>query len=172
MKVIPNIIFILVKLLILISLKHKYVNSVKKLNKTVTKRLPKKLDLRKTKDKEIYNDYLNSKTYEAKVNINFNYFYEKFSDKVLINLIDGKFNDEHIKILNNAIKVQKDKKNRKYKRKSLIPFTKWYVKMYHKIYQDKKIYEAIISGTTEQLNKNLKLKAEQIIRDMETKMTT
>lgn len=38
--------------------------------------------------------------------------------------------------------------------------------MYHKIYQDKKIYEAIISGTTEQLNKNLKLKAEQIIRDI------
>ena len=28
--------------------------------------------------------------------------------------------------------------------------------MYHKIYQDKKIYDAIISGTTEQLNKNLK----------------
>ena len=39
--------------------------------------------------------------------------------------------------------------------------------MYHKIYQDKKIYEAIIAGTTEQLNKNLKLKAEQIIRDMQ-----
>ena len=44
--------------------------------------------------------------------------------------------------------------------------------MYHKIYQDKKIYEAMISGTTKQLNKNLKLKAEQIIIDMETKMAT
>jgi hypothetical protein len=40
--------------------------------------------------------------------------------------------------------------------------------MYHKIYQDKKMYEAIISNTTEQLNKNLKTKAEQIIRDMNT----
>ena len=172
MKLISNVIFILVKILILISLKYNYVNSVKKLNKTVTKRLPKKLDLRKTKDKEIYNDYLNSKIYEAKININFNHFYKKFSDEVLINLIDGKFNDEHIKILNKAIKIQKDKQNRKYKRKSLIPFTKWYVKMYHKIYQDKKIYEAIISGTTENLDKNLKLKAEQIIRNMNIKMIT
>jgi len=44
--------------------------------------------------------------------------------------------------------------------------------MFHKIYQDKKIYEAIISGTTENLDKNLKLKAEQIIRNMNIKMIT
>ena len=166
MKLISNIVFILVKILILISLKYNYNNSVKKLNKTVNKRLPKKLDKRTKEYKEKLKDYLNSKTYEAKVNINFNHFYEKFSEKVLINLIDGKLNNEHIKILNKAIKVSKDKQNRKYKRKSLIPFTKWYVKMYHKIYQDKKIYDAIISGTTDKLNKNLKLKAEQIIRDI------
>jgi hypothetical protein len=167
MKMISNIIFILVKLLILISLKCNYNDSVKKLNKTVKKRLPK-LDLRKNKDKEIHKDYLNSNTYEAKVTINFNHFYEKFSGEVLIDLIDGNLSEDHIKILNKAVKVSKDKKNRKYKRKSFIPFTKWYIKMYHKIYQDKKIYEAIISNTTEQLNKNLKTKAEQIIRDMNT----
>jgi hypothetical protein len=167
MKVISNVIFILVKLLILISLKYNYDNSLNKLNKTVNKRLPTKIDKRTKEYKEKLKDYLNSKTYEAKVNINFNYFYKKLSDKVLIKLVDGKLNNEHIKILNKAIKVNKDKENRKYKRKSLIPFTKWYVKMYHKIYQDKKIYEAIIAGTTEQLNKNLKLKAEQIIRDMQ-----
>jgi hypothetical protein len=165
MKIISNIIYILTKLLILISLKYKYDESITKLNKTVNKRL-KKLDLRKKKDKEIHNDYINSKTYEAKVNINFNYFYKKFSNDVLIDLIDGKLNHKHVKILNDAIKINKSKQNRKYKRKSLIPFTKWYVKMYHKIYQDKKIYEAIISGTTKQLNKNLKLKAEQILRDL------
>ena len=101
-----------------------------------------------------------------KVTINFNHFYKKFSDDVIINLIDGNLSDKHIKILNKAIKVNKDKKNRKYKRKSLIPFTKWYVKMYHKMYQDKKIYEAIISETTDKLNKNLKLRAEQILRDL------
>jgi hypothetical protein len=165
MKLISNIIFILVKLLILVSLKNDYDNSIKKINKFVTKRLPK-LDLRKKKDKNIYNDYKKSKTYEAKVTINFNHFYKKFSDDVLVNLIDGNLSDNHIKILNKAVKVNKDKPNRKYKRKSLIPFTKWYVKMYHKIYQDKKIYEAIISGTTDKLNKNLKLKADQILRDL------
>lgn len=167
MKIISNIVYILVKLLILISLKYDYDSSILKLNKTVNKRLPVNLDLRKKENKKIYNDYTNSKTYEAKVTINFNHFYKKFSGDILINLIDGNLDLQHIKILNKAIKVSKDKQNRKYKRKSLIPFTKWYVKMYHKIYQDKKIYEAIISGTTDKLNKNLKLKAEQILRDLD-----
>jgi len=167
MKVISNTVFLLVKLLILISLKYNYDDSIIKLNKTVNKRLSKKIDKRTTEYKDKLNDYLDSKTYEAKVTINFNHFYKNFSDEVLMELINGNLKNKHIKILNKSIKVNKDKQNRKYKRKSLIPFTKWYVKMYHKIYQDKKIYEAIISGTTEQLNKNLKLKAEQIIRDIQ-----
>jgi hypothetical protein len=75
-------------------------------------------------NKEIHKDYLNSNTYEAKVTINFNHFYEKFSGEVLIDLIDGNLSDDHIKILNKAVKVSKDKQNRKYKRKSFIPFTK------------------------------------------------
>jgi len=166
MKVISNIVFLLVKLLILISLKYNYDDSIKKIDKTVNKRLSKNIDKRTKEYKDKLNDYLDSKTYEAKVTINFNHFYKNFSDHVLIELINGELENKHIKILNESIIVNKDKQNRKYKRKSLIPFTKWYVKMYHKIYQDKKIYDAIIAGTTEQLNKNLKLKAEQIIRDM------
>lgn len=51
-----------------------------------------------------------------------------------------------IKILNKAIIVNKDKQNRKYSRKSLIHFTK--------MYQDKKIYKAILSKTTDKLDKN------------------
>lgn len=163
MKIISNIVFIVVKILILISLKHNYGDSVKKLNNVVNMRIPKKIDKRTT----VYKNFLNSKTYEAKVNINFNHFYSTFSDEVLIDLIDGKLDNNHIKILNQSIEVNKDKQNRKYKRKSLIPFTKWYVKMYHKVYKDKKVYEAVISGTTDNLDKNLKLRAYQIIKDME-----
>ena len=53
---------------------------------------------------------------------------------------------------------------RSYERKSLLPFTKWYVKMYHKYYKDKKIYEAITLGETSKLDKNLKLIADKILK--------
>ncbi len=57
-----------------------------------------------------------------------------------------------------------DGRKRNFYRKSLIPFSKWYVKMYHKIYQDKRILEAIIYSDTDNLDKNLKTKALNIIK--------
>jgi len=165
-KVIVNIVFVLVKLLILVSLKHDYSDSIKKLDKFVTKRLPKNLDMRKNKDKNILDDHLKHPIYEAKINVNFNNFYKIFNDDVLIHVIDGNFNLKHVEILNRAIIVNKDKQDRKHKRKSLIPYSKWYVKMYHKMYEDKKVYEAIIKNDVENLNKNLKSKAVQILKDL------
>ena len=42
------------------------------------------------------------------------------------------------------IKIEKYKPNRAYERKSILPYTKWYVKMYHKKYEYGKIIDAVI----------------------------
>jgi hypothetical protein len=39
-----------------------------------------------------------------------------------------------------------------------MPYSKWYVKKYHQIYELRKIVNSIINGKTDDLNKNLKLK--------------
>jgi hypothetical protein len=50
--------------------------------------------------------------------------------------------------------------------KCVMPYCKWYVKMYHKKYEYEKIVKAIINDTIESLNKNLKTKAEEIKRNV------
>ena len=50
---------------------------------------------------------------------------------------------------------------RQFERKSIIPFIKWYVKMYHSMYKFKKIIDAFNNDTIESLNKNLKVVAKQ-----------
>lgn len=66
-------------------------------------------------------------------------------------------------IIKNFINVYcipiKNKLNRSFERKSLIPFTKWYVKKYHESYKYTKIVEALIDDNINDLNKNLKYKA-------------
>ena len=47
-------------------------------------------------------------------------------------------------------------------RKSLLPFSKWYVKMYHSIYEYNKIIEAEENNKVNELNKNLKVKSKNI----------
>ena len=167
MKHISNIIFVLMKILTLIALKYNYKKSMESLNPIVQKRVDiNKLDKRRKKDKRKYDDYLKCKTYDANVTINFEHFYNIFCDGVLDHLVNGKLKMEHICILNKSIIINKDKKNRKFERKSLIPFTKWYVKMYHKFYKDRKIYDALIYNDTSKLDKNLKVIAERIIKNI------
>ena len=60
------------------------------------------------------------------------------------------------------LKITKNEKNRKAERKSLVPFTKWYVKMYHEKYKLEKIMDAIYNNTIDELNKNLKSDANKI----------
>lgn len=72
--------------------------------------------------------------------------------------------------MNDELIVRKDKRKRNFPRKSLIPFTKWYIKMYHKIYQDKKILKAIISNDFNNLDKNLKTKANNILNKIKNNL--
>jgi hypothetical protein len=163
MKYIADIIFILVKLIILITLTTNYSFFNKKLSNDVESKFnPKNNDMRFKKNKDLNKN----KTYETHVNINFSHFYKIFCHKYLNLMIDGKLSIEIFESLKKDIIINKDKKDRTYERKSLIPFTKWYVKMYHAHYKDKKIYEAIITQNIDGLNKNLKTEANKILKDL------
>jgi hypothetical protein len=90
-------------------------------------------------------------------------------------LIQGLYNDILIKLVCGNVKTTelntflkcfimtcKNKSGRKFPRISLTPFSKWYVKKYHKSYNWSKIINAIKTNTLEELNKNLKSKATKI----------
>src|SRR3989338_2273481 len=91
-----------------------------------------KLDMRFKKNKFKYAEFKKCKTYDANVNVNFSDFCKTFFSDALIHLIDGKLNNDLINTLNKKIIIKKDRKFRSFERKSIISFTKWYVKMYHK----------------------------------------
>ena len=80
-------------------------------------------------------------------------------ENILIDLVYGTLKRKNlIKFLKYYISIFQNKKNRKFPRVSLLPFSKWYVKKYHKSYNLSKIINAIKTNTIENLNKNLKTK--------------
>jgi hypothetical protein len=86
--------------------------------------------------------------------------YRNFLKKLLLkDMNDNIF----IKFMKNYCKEINNKRNRIFPRESLIPFTKWYVKKYHKRYDYSKIYDAIENDTIDKLNKNLKTIAVKFI---------
>ena len=166
-KHINSSIIILIKLLILVSLANDYEKNIEKLNPTVKIRSNfEKLDMRFKKNKFKYAEFKKCKTYDANVNVNFSDFCKTFFSDALIHLIDGKLNNDLINTLNKKIIIKKDRKFRSFERKSIIPFTKWYVKMYHKFYETNKILNAIITDTVNNLHPNLKTKAKKIIKQI------
>jgi len=84
--------------------------------------------------------------------------------KLIDVLCDGKLDE---KIMNKFIKVYVSsiisKKNRKFPRKGMIPGSKWYIKKYSDTAASKKIYNAILTNTINELNKNLKSMANKYI---------
>lgn len=80
-------------------------------------------------------------------------------DKLLKDIICGKLTNETILLLIKTYAITiKNATGRHFKRISLIPFTKWYVKGYLEIYKYIKILEAI-ENQTKAPNKNIKTKA-------------
>ena len=166
-KLINSSIIILIKLLILVSLANDYEKNIERLNPTVKIRSNfEKLDMRFKKNKFKHAEFKKCKTYEAIVNVNFSDFCKTFFSDALIDLIDGNLNNDLISALNKKIIIKKDRKCRSFERKSIIPFTKWYVKMYHKFYETNKILNAIITGTVDDLHPNLKTKAKKIMKQI------
>jgi hypothetical protein len=95
--------------------------------------------------------------------VNYSLFLQAIYDKILIDLVCGKLKKARlINFLKSYVDINKNKLNRKFPRVSLLPFSKWYVKKYHKSYNWSKIINAIKSNTIDDLNKNLKSKANKI----------
>jgi len=155
----------IIKFIILVCANCEYKHNKKKFNETVNKRKPKKekLDMRFKINKEKINDYENSSTYKARINVNFSKAVKGFYSTLLLKIINGNLDIETFNKFNKTnIKIEKYKPNRSYELKSIVPYTKWYVKMYHKKYEYEKIINAIVDNTIENLNKNLKTKALEI----------
>ena len=155
----------LVKFIILVCGSCRYKVNKEKFNKTVNKRKPKRENLNMTlkKNKDKIKDYENEQTYEARININFSKAVDGFYSVLLLKIINGNLDIETLNEYNNEnIKVEKYKSNRSYERRSIVPYTKWYIKMYHKKYEYEKIIDAIVNDTIDKLNKNLKTKALEI----------
>lgn len=97
------------------------------------------------------------------VRVNLTLFTTKFYEKIVGKLVYGTLEKETlIDIMNKDLEIIKNEIDRSFERKSIVPFTKWYVKMYHKMYEYRKILEAIENNTIDKLNKNLKCKAVSI----------
>jgi hypothetical protein len=155
----------LVNFIILICGSHRYTENKEQFNKTVNKRKPneKKLNMRLKINKDKIKDYENEQTYEARININFSKAVEGYYNNLLLKIIDGNLDIITLNKYNDIkIKIEKYKPNRSYDRKSIVPYTKWYIKMYHKKYEYEKIIDAIVNDTIDKLNKNLKTKALEI----------
>jgi hypothetical protein len=110
----------------------------------------------------------NKELFEVSSNI---MYYKSINKK---NLIDGIYNKLLPKILNRNnrnitdlsldtyIKIQTNKYDRSFARKSKTPFTKWYIKGYSEMTKFSKIINAIEEGKINNLNKNLKVLASKI----------
>jgi hypothetical protein len=85
-------------------------------------------------------------------------------DKLLKIIINGKLNENILnKYINSYLSLYNNKEGRNFIRKSLLPFSKWYVKMFHNISKYNKIIKSIENNTTKNLNKNLKSESKNII---------
>ena len=88
--------------------------------------------------------------------------------KILLNkIIRGKLTEKELKQYNSQyIVIIRNETGRSFNRESLIPYSKWYIKKFHKIYEFNKMIIAIKNDTIDKLNKNLKLKAKTLVESL------
>lgn len=111
------------------------------------------------KYKDFYNNDCISK-------INYSLLVDGLYSKFLILLIKNKYTKTKINNFTSSFfHLYKNSPNRVFPRVSLIPFTKWYVKKYHKNYDLNTILTAIVENKIDELNKNLKTKASEFINE-------
>lgn len=95
--------------------------------------------------------------------LNYSLLLQGIYENILIDIVCGNLKKKQLEnCLKCYISVFKNSKNRKFPRISLLPFSKWYVKKYHKSYNWSTIINAIKTNTIDNLNKNLKSKANKI----------
>jgi hypothetical protein len=160
-KYLDLIISIITKLFVIYCLHEKNKTNKNLFNDEIKKRFDNKIS-NSDKRTKIYRDYVKNfkETTKATLRVNLTLFTKKFYEKIVTDLVYGSLKKETlINIMNEDLEIIKNETGRSFERKSIVPFTKWYIKMYHKMYEYRKIIDAIENNTIDKLNKNLKCKA-------------
>jgi hypothetical protein len=85
-------------------------------------------------------------------------------DNIIYDILNNKLTDKILKqFCNSYIKIVQNKTDRSYPRTAKTPFTKWYIKGYSNQTKYMKIINSIVNDKIDELNKNLKTLAKQII---------
>lgn len=96
---------------------------------------------------------------ETKFNINETNLLGGIYDKILKDLLYGKLKESTlVNLMQSYIVDVKNEPNRQFPRICKCPFKKWYVKMYHDFYKYDKINKKLNGESSDELDKNLKLK--------------
>ena len=86
-----------------------------------------------------------------------------FYEYLIYDLIHGNLEKDKLNAYcKNYIKIVKNATGRSFPRTAKTPFCKWYVKGYSIVSQMSKLLSAVLNGTTDKLNKNLKMIAKRI----------
>jgi len=102
-------------------------------------------------------------TTKSNIKVNISNLINGINSKLLKSIISSKLSTIKLKkIINSYFIIRKHVDGRHFVRKSLLPFSKWYVKMYHSAYEYNKIIEAVENNRINDLNKNLKVKSKNI----------
>jgi hypothetical protein len=168
LKYAEMIIFTLNKLILLYCLNIKYNNDKNKFNPMVKirKSAIENKDMRYRKNKEKYNNFQLNNYERCSIRVNLNLSLDGFYNIILNKIIRGNLDDADINTYEkNYVDIQKNKLNRNFCRTSISPFSKWYIKSYSRLNEYKKITKAIDENNVDHLNKNLKLKAKDILSD-------
>ena len=129
-------------------------------------------DLRFAENKKNRDNFIKNKFAMCSLKVNLSLSFDGFYKLLLHNIIRGELTEEILeKYYTNYIIIIKNDLNRTFKRESIMPYSKWYIKKYHKSYELKKIINAIIKDNIEKLNKNLKLKAKDLMENIKDKST-
>ena len=169
LKYIEMAIYTLNNLFILISLNEKYKKNNKIFDNAVKTRgsILEKKDKRFKKNKKAYYDYLNNNYKLCSIRVNIALSLTGFYELLLNKFINGNLSENDIDTYNkNYIKIQKNELNRNFCRTSISPFSKWYIKNYSRLNEFKKIVNAIENNKIDSLNKNLKLKANELVEQL------
>lgn len=96
--------------------------------------------------------------------INYSNLINGIFDSIIWEMLDGTLNDELLdKFCESYIKIIQNKTNRSFPRTSKTPFSKWYVKGYSNLTKYMTVIEAILNDNVNELNKNLKTIAKNIV---------
>ena len=100
---------------------------------------------------------------DCQIKVNYSNLIDGIYNHLLPQIIAGDLEETVLeKFINSYLSIHKNENDRSFLRKSILPFSKWYVKMYHNKYEYNKIISAVTDDTIDDLNKNLKLKSKSI----------